>query len=414
MSNKPNAGEPESRPPGACDNPMAIEAAVRLGLSLTRQATGTETVALEQSAGRIAAEPIDAVLDQPAFDNAAMDGYAVKTSDFVGSPPYTMAFAPTPGEDAPQAARIFTGRPLPDGADAVVMQEHCDRFGSVIEFRFAPDAGNNIRRQGEDCRRGERLVESGTLLDARHIALLSAQGLTSLPVVRRVRIAHFSTGSELRQPGQPLEAGEIYNSNRFMLHALLNEPFVETTDLGAVPDVPAELSRVIREASSTSDVVLTTGGISAGDEDHLESVVAQLGGATHLVRLAIKPGKPVMMGRLASVVFVALPGNPVAAYVTFMLLARPVIDYAAGMAPRPLPVMTAQSAFTKTRRTGRTEYLPCRIIGVSDAGMPIVDAYRKAGAATLVPLARANGFAVIPSDAEKIDKGDAIRFIPLP
>ncbi len=414
MSNNSKTGKKPSRSTTTRDPAISVETAIALGLSLTGQITGTQTLPVEESVGRIAQTPVDAILDQPVFDNAAMDGFAVATSDFIGVPPYTIFLEKPPRKDAPQATRIFTGAPIPDGADAVVMQEHCNVSEETVEFRSAPKLGSNIRRQGEDCLRGERLIESGTLLDARHIALLTAQGLTSVSVVRPIRVAYFSTGSELQQPGHPLSTGEIYNSNRFMLQALITEPFVEAIDLGAVPDVPEDLSRVIREASRLADVVLTTGGISAGDEDHLEPVVSQLGGTTHLLKLAIKPGKPVMVGTLGPVVFVALPGNPVAAYVTFMLLARPIIDRAAGMAPRSPRMVTVQSAFARTRRPGRTEYLPCRITGISDSGLPIVDAYRKAGAATLVPLARANGFAVIPPEAEKIDKGEAIRFIPLP
>ncbi len=415
---------PASQPEDWCSSGklVPIDIAYEKGLSLTKPVNEVETVDILNVAGRICSKTIKSPLALPPFDNSAMDGYAVRTSELRGDPPYTLPVhariaagddgsLPRDG-DRTSAVRILTGAPVPPGYDAVIMQEQCIRNADGIVLARRPGPGENIRRKGEDCASGTTTVAAGARLDARHVALLAALGLPDVQVGRRVRVACFSTGTELRQPGQTLEHGQIYNSNRFMLMAMLNEPHIELIDLGAVPDDPERLDKALRTAASRADLIMTTGGVSVGDEDHMPRLLQDAGGEIHVMKVGIKPGKPLTVGTLGGAVYVGLPGNPVAAFVNCMLMVKPMIDRLAGGEPRKPEGRPAIAAFERTRRPGRQEYLPARILHVESNGTPVIEGFKKAGSATLVPLAEAHGLAVIPAECAAVSHGDLLKFIP--
>lgn len=401
---------------------IPLEAALSRALALVEAVRETEAVPLAEACGRIAAAAVASPGPLPMFDNSAMDGYAVRTTDCQGQPPFRLRVAgrmaagdacipPAAGKGV--AIRILTGAMVPPDFDAVVMQEECRRDGDIVLVGRRPPPGNNIRRAGEDTPEGREIVAAGTLLDARHVAVLAATGLATVAVRRAVHVALFSTGTELRQPGESVAPGQIYDSNGAMLRALLRQPFIRLHDLGAVGDEPARLARTLRQAVGLADVILTTGGVSVGDEDHMHRLVVEAGGTLDVMKVAIKPGKPVTVGRLGPALYLGLPGNPVSAFVTFALLGRTVIGRRAGHAVRPALAQVAVCEEEVVRSTGRQEYLPVRIAGITDAGLPMVRMLTPAGSAMLARLAGADGLVVIPAQQERIRSGEQVAFIPI-
>jgi len=403
---------------------VPIDIAFEKGLALAKPVAESESLPLMQVTGRVLADTITTPIPLPPFDNAAMDGYGMRTTDLEGDPPYTLAVEQRvaagddgilPAELAPGSAlRILTGAPVPQGINAVVMQEHCTKRGQSIELARRPVPGENIRRQGEDCRQGRKIIAKNTLIDSRHTALLAAIGMPVVNVHRRVRVAFFSTGSELRQPGQSLAAGQIYNSNRFMLASQLQAPHIDWLDLGAVPDEPEQLGDALDKAARFADLVMTTGGVSVGDEDHMPHLVRQAGGEIHVMKVAIKPGKPLMIGTIGKTIYIGLPGNPVAAFVNCLLIVDPIIRKLAGLGSRRPQMRTVTADFARARRPGRQEYIPAQIVGQSEDEPMLVKAFQKAGSATLMPLAEADGFVIIPADCAEVSPGDALKFMPFP
>ncbi|MCP5074954.1 MAG: molybdopterin molybdotransferase MoeA [Rhodobacteraceae bacterium] len=418
----PALQEPEPKISDGSTGLLPIDIAYQKGLALARTLVETETVGLMEATGRVCAGTHSSSIALPSFDNSAMDGFAVRTCDLIGAPPFTLPItarivagddgALSPGTNKTSAVRIFTGAPIPDGYNAVVMQEYCVTTGTMVELDRLPIPGQNIRRRGEDCATGVPVLADGTLIDARSIALLSALGVASIEVRRRVRVAFFSTGTELRQPGEDLEPGQIYNSNRYMLASQLHAPHIELIDLGAVPDDPRQLEEVLTSASDQADVVITTGGVSVGDEDDMPRLLKAAGGEIHVMKVAIKPGKPLTVGTLRGAIYIGLPGNPVAAYVNTMLMARPIIDKLSGTSPRRPAGRKVIASFERQRRSRRQEYLPARIISTDSAGTSIVEGFSKAGSATLLPLVQADGFVVLPPDCAAVNSGDQLEFIP--
>lgn len=401
---------------------IPLEAALSRALALVEAVRETETVPLAEACGRITAAAVTSPWPLPMFDNSAMDGYAVRTADCQGQPPFRLRVAgrmaagdacipPPAGEGV--AIRILTGAMVPPGFDAVVMQEECRRDGDLVLVGRRPPPGSNVRRAGEDIRRGGEIIAAGTLLDARHAAILAAAGFAAVAVRRSVRIALFSTGTELRQPGEALAPGQIYNSNGVMLRALLRQPFIRLHDLGAVGDDPLRLERTLRRAADVADVIVTTGGVSVGDEDHMHRLVLDAGGTLDVMRVAIKPGKPVTVGRLGPALYLGLPGNPVSAFVTFALLGRAIIGRRAGQVVPPPAAQVAVCEDEVTRSTGRQEYLPVRIAGATDAGLLRVRMLTPAGSAMLARLAGADGLVVVPAQQAKIHSGEQVAFIPI-
>ncbi len=309
------------------------EALARL-LAGARPPAETEVVDTLAAGGRVLAQGQVSSLDVPPLDNSSMDGYALRCAD-VPAPGTRLRLAqriPAGSVGAPLAAgstaRIFTGAPIPPGADAVVMQELVEHHGGEVTINHVPHAGEWIRRAGEDIRAGAEILAAGSRIGPQQAGLAASVGLARLPLFRRVRVAVFFTGDELVMPGEPLPAGAIYNSNRYLLRGLLDRLGCEVTDFGIVPDKLDATRGVLREAAAGHDLIVTSGGVSVGEEDHVKPAV-QAEGALELWKIAIKPGKPLAFGRVGAegrgASFIGLPGNPVSSFVTFLLLVRPFI-----------------------------------------------------------------------------------------
>ena len=311
-----------------------------------------ERVALTESAGCFLAEKIISPLDLPAFDNSAMDGYAVRAADVRGAradSPATLKLAAkiSAGELftgellTGECARIFTGAPLPRGADAVVMQEDTRADGEVVSFLDGAATGENVRRCGEDVKRGETLAEAGDEISPGRIALLAATGFATVPVGRRASVALIATGSELREPGRPLLPGQIYESNRAMLSPLITQCGGLATVFPLVPDTLDATRTALQSGFSASDIVVTSGGVSVGELDFVKAAFESLGGELQFWKVAMRPGKPFVFGRLGEKFLFGLPGNPVSAFVTFLMLVRPAILRWQGAKNVSLPTHTA-------------------------------------------------------------------------
>ena len=406
---------------GTAQRPVAPDVAAARAVALAAAVADTEALDLIEAQGRVLAAGIVSPMAVPPFDNSAMDGYAVRTGDLAGDGPWTLAVggrvtagdgnhAAMPG--GRQALRIFTGAPVPPGFDAVVMQEYCKRDGDGITIAGKrPRAGENIRRAGEDVERGTALAARGEALSPQRLALLAGAGVGRVTLFRKVRIGLISTGSELREPGEALAPGQIYNSNRVVLRAMLARlTWAQVEDFGIVPDDRALLERKLREASQSCDVIVTTGGVSAGDEDHVAAIMRDEGTPLEVVKVAMRPGKPVKVGRLGRSVLFGLPGNPNAALVTFRQIALPAIRTVAGLHDVVPVWQPAVAGFGYAKKAGRTEFVPVRIAGRTEAGVPVVDMLGRGSSANLSAMAAADGIALLPPEDEAISPGMPLRY----
>ncbi|MEY5097486.1 MAG: hypothetical protein RJA36_205 [Pseudomonadota bacterium] len=392
---------------------------------------GRETVATLEADGRVLAQDLVSALDVPAHDNSAMDGYAVRCADVAAALAAGQALSVSqriaaghagPALAPASVARIFTGAPVPAGADAVIMQEEgeaaSDEQGrSSVRFALAPQPGQWIRRQGEDVRKGATVLPAGTRLGPAELGLAASMGFASLEVRPRVRVALFSTGDELVMPGEippeRMAPGAIYNSNRFFLRALLQRLGCEVSDLGIVPDRREATVAALRSAAESHDLILTSGGVSVGEEDHIKPAVQQLGGLD-LWQIAIKPGKPFAHGWIArangaSCHFIGLPGNPVSSFVTFLLLVRPFLLRLQGVEvgdglPQSIP-MRADFAIAKADR--RREFLRVRR---NDQGG--LDLFANQSSGVLTSVVWGDGLVDLAAGST-VARGDTVPFIPL-
>lgn len=390
----------------------AVEDARQQLLDNAEPVTGSERLPLQQAGQRIVAEDVYSSLQVPGFDNSAMDGYAVRCAD-LGRGPLPVSQRIAAGQaaqplHAASAARIFTGAPLPPGADAVVMQEQCtvSADGSV-EIMAAVLPGQNIRRAGEDIASGARLLAAGTRLRAQELGLLASIGVASVSVRRRPRVAIFFTGDELVEPGQALATGQIYNSNRYMVLALLQQAGCTVTDLGIVPDVLELTRQTLRQAASDHDLVLTCGGVSVGEEDHVKAAV-EAEGALRLWQIAIKPGKPLAWGRVATTHFIGLPGNPVSSLVTFKVLVEPFVRRLAGDSSRS-ETLSVKAGFDWPRPDKRREYLRVRL--EQHQGQTVAVAFASQGSAVLTSCSFADGLLEV-APGQAFSSGDVLPFHP--
>ncbi len=394
---------------------LTVEAAQAHAALIVERPVGAETVALASLSGRVSAADVASPTPLPPFDHSAMDGYALGSLDPEHRVLARLAAGAAGVRDAlkpGEAARVMTGAPLPPGTVAVAMQERVRRSGGRISLESAPAEGANIRREGEDVRVGDVIVPAGVRLDARHVAILAAAGVTEASVRRRVVVGLMSTGDELVRPGRAIGPGLIHDANRPMLAALLAQPAIELVDLGVAPDDRAELARLVAEASDRCDLVVTSGATSVGEEDHLAAAVLAAGGSLELARVAMKPGKPVVAGRAGKAVLIGLPGNPFAALVAWLLVGRSALERLAGLEPKPLTPLAAVAAFSQRGPGGRTEFAPARVVGSDEGGLPRVEKLGRGGSARLAPLIAADGLAVIPAGVDGVRQGDRIGFLP--
>ena len=338
---------------------LKLEDALARILAEVAPVSGTETIPLPEALGRILAADVVSQIDVPAHTNSAMDGYALRGDDLLSDADTRLdvigvAAAGRPFDGvvaAGKCVRILTGAPLPEGADTVVMQEHCEGTETSVRVLKLPALGANIRRRGQDIGSGQCVLGAGQRLRPQDLGLAASLGCASLPVYRRLRVAILSTGDELVEPGQQAGPGQIYNSNRFTMMGQLSAWGFEVVDIGVARDRPAAVREHITQAAQQADVVITSGGVSVGEEDHVKSVVEALG-SLELWRIAIKPGKP----------FIGLPGNPVSVFVTLLVVARPFLFACQGIAQRELHPVSALAGFSKPGST-REDYLRVRNAG---------------------------------------------------
>jgi len=403
------------------DNLTPLDVAIERGLALATAVPEVDTVTLTAANGRVLAYDATSPIPLPPFDNSAMDGYLVQTSDLIGEGPWTLTVtgriaAGDKGQNKPEsgtALRILTGAPVPNGFDAVVMQEDCDVQNTDITFSRKPSVGQHIRLKGGDAAKGQIVVTAGTEIGARHSGALAAIGAGTVAVRRKLRVAIFSTGSELVPPGLPLNAGQIWNSNRYMLLSLLKKDWIDVVDLGAIPDEPALLKAALIDACNTCDMVITTGGVSVGDEDHMPRLFEEAGGKMQVMKVAIKPGKPIAFGTLGRAIFIGLPGNPVSAFVTWTVIGAAILEKRAGFSPRNGGTMLVRSASNVKRRAGRIEFRPASYVDDPTSGTTEVKLLSPEFSGRAALLSMADGLAVIPADSQSVAKGDTLEFIPL-
>ena len=374
-----------------------------------------ERVPILGARGRILAAAIEAAMDVPPLDNSAMDGYAVSARDTAGAEVtlhVSQRIAAGQIGDplrAGEAARIFTGAPMPAGADAVVMQEHCRVSGDRVTILQAVEPGKNLRRAGEDIKTGATLFEAGHRLRSQDIGLIASLGIAEVTLTRRLRIALMTTGDELVQPGTELKPGQIYNSNFYSLSSLLQAFDAEVIDLGVVGDDFESTRQALAAAAKSVDCIISTGGVSVGEEDHVKAAVAAEG-TLELWKLAIKPGKPLAAGKVRGTQFFGLPGNPVSAIITFLLVVRPCLLRMSGCDSLVPASFFLPAAFARPESGQRQEYLRVTVQTGEDCKQSLLP-FNNQGSGVGSSLSGADGLAIIPAYTS-VAVGDSLEYIP--
>jgi molybdopterin molybdotransferase len=373
-----------------------------------------EDIDLRDALGRVLAEPLSAPFDVPAWDNSAMDGYALRVADLPaegGALPLAgriaagdAALQPLP---AGHAVRIFTGAPLPPGADTVVAQEACRVEGERVWFP-ALQGGENVRRRGEELVAGTPVLEAGRKLRAQELGLLASFGQARVRVYRRLRVAVLSSGDELREPGENLEPGQLYNANRYSLLGVLRSLGCEVNDLPVMPDDLAQTRDALARAAAEHDVLVSSGGVSVGEEDHLKQAVTSLG-ELHLWRLAIQPGKPLAFGHVQGTPWIGLPGNPAAALITALVVARPFLLRAQGCAKVLPQALRLPAGFAWRKANGRRQYLRARL-EAQDGALRVI-LHPRQGSAMLTSASWADGLALVDC-GRTLEAGETLEYLP--
>ncbi|MBW8371742.1 MAG: molybdopterin molybdotransferase MoeA [Thiobacillus sp.] len=380
-------------------------------LERARGVTASKTVPVANALGRVLAAPQTSAITVPPLDNSAMDGYAVRVADVVVAgvrlPVSQRILAGTVGTTLQPgtAARIFTGAPVPPGADAVLMQEYCGTEGDEVIIHALPRQGENIRRAGEDIQAGAQILAAGTRLGAAEMGLAASVGLAELPVFKRLKVACFFTGDELVTPGAPLQPGQIYNSNRYTLTGLVNGLGCELIDLGIVPDTLEATEAALTQAAGLADVVITSGGVSVGEADYVKAAVEKLG-RVEMWKVAMKPGKPLVYGRVGDADFIGLPGNPVSVFVTFCLFVRPFLLKRMGVADVLYRAFAVQADFAWRKPGARREFLRARLQTNGKLAL-----FPNQSSGVLTSCAWSDGLVDLVV-GQTIQPGDWVRFIP--
>ncbi|MDH5352860.1 MAG: molybdopterin molybdotransferase MoeA [Gammaproteobacteria bacterium] len=403
-----------------CDTPeiplLAYDAALDELISHLSTVPGVSQKPLMQALGEVLAETQQASINVPSVDNSAMDGYAFNTADLASAgatilPVSQRIAAGFTGAKlaAGTAARIFTGAPIPEAANTVIMQEQVELENNTISFHTRPEAGNNIRPAGNDIKAGHTILQKGTRLRAQDIGLAASVGLQSLPVFDKIRVGMFFTGDELVEPGQALAEGQIYDSNRYTLYGLLKSLGCDIVDLGLVGDTLEATKKAMLEASAKADLVVTCGGVSVGEEDHVRIAIEQLG-QLHLWRLRIKPGKPLAFGQINHTAFIGLPGNPVSVFATFCLFVCPLIKTLQGrnwQKPVGIPVV---AGFDWPKPDSRREFLRARL-EPDEEGRLVARIYPNQDSGVLTSTVWGQGFVEI-AEGRTLKAGDKVDYLP--
>lgn len=405
---------------------MAADTALAMLLERVHPVVDSETVPLRAAAGRIAAADVVAARDVPPHDNSAVDGFAVYFDDLSTERDTTLPVAGRAAAGHPltqpqqrgQAVRIFTGAPMPagddGGPDTVLMQEDCTLArgadGEQVVIPLGIRQGANRRLRGEDVRAGETVLTAGQRLRPQEIGLAASIGLTALSVFRPLRVAILSTGDEVFDPGADLPTGGIYDANRYALLALLDGLGCEVTDLGIVPDDRDAISAVLSGGAADHDALISSAGMSVGEEDHLSGAVAALG-QLHFWKLAIKPGRPVALGQIGGAAFIGLPGNPAAMMVTFLRVARPALLRLAGATDIEPHLYKVRAGFDHKKKPARREYVRVRLATGED-GQLVAHKFPRDGAGILTSLVEADGLVELSEDTTQLTVGTMVDFLP--
>ncbi len=399
---------------------LNVDLAFRKLAALVAPVAEIEDVALADAVGRVSAADVPAPIDLPPFDSSAMDGFAVNAEglDFDGPKCFEVIDRSLAGRPASKAIegsataiRVFTGAVMPKGSNAVVLQEDVDIDGDIAQTEVRVQTEQNVRRRGQDVSRGDLICKSGTHLTAYRLTWLAACGVETARVKRCVRVAVFSTGDELADAGAPLAEGQIYDSNRFALLTLLREKAVYTMDMGCLPDRPGEIRDALVRAAARADILVTSGGVSVGSADYVKSVVEDIGNLDFW-SIALKPGKPLAVGRIGDALFFGLPGNPVSTIVTYLLFVAPAIDLMGGLQLAPPMMLPAALDGDIKHSRGRREYV--RGILRTEAGDLRVAATGDQSSNRLATFADANCLIVVDDDRGDLHQGDPVSTIVLP
>ena len=401
---------------------LTVDDVERLITERVSAVTETETIGLTVALGRVLAADLIAGIDLPSFDNSAVDGYAVAHSALNASGETRLVIAgrilaghgPSREFKLGEAVRIFTGAPMPVGADTVFMQEDVRVEANDVVVPSGLKFGANRRLKGEDVKAGQAVLPAGCRFGPQHIAMASAVGETHVTVRRRVRVALFSTGDEIVAPGMPLKGAAVYDANRPLLAAMAQKLGADVSDLGILADDEVTLSEALKRAAAHHDLVVTSGGVSTGEADYVRTAVEKIGNLVFW-RTAIKPGRPVAMGVLPglaghSAAFVGLPGNPVAAFVTFARIVRPLALRLSGALPEPLLAFPVRAAFAYRKKSGRREYVRVSLHRAAD-GVIEARKFAQDGAGVISSMTATDGLVELPEDMTSIDAGATVGFL---
>jgi molybdopterin molybdotransferase len=404
----------EGREPSA----LSVEEARSRIFKAVSPVRARERLPLRSALGRTLAQTVTSGADVPAHTNSAMDGFALRGADLDAQGSSSLSLTgealaghPFGGRVGPgECVRIMTGAPLPEGADTVVMREVTEETDDRVRIVPGQRPGQNVRQAGEDIARGETVLGPGRVLTPADLGMLASLGVAEVEVLRRPRIAFFSTGDELRSLGEPLAEGELYDSNRYSLYGMLARQGMEIRDLGVVRDDPDALREAFLEAADGSDALITSGGVSVGDADHVKSVLQTVGQADFW-KIAMKPGRPLTFGRLGDALFFGLPGNPVAVMVTFYQFLQPALERLAGRDLPSPPSLQARCTEHLRKRPGRTEFLRGVLSTAYDGTLEVRRAGRQ-GSGILRSMSLANCFVVLPEEASEVSSGDSVSVQP--
>ena len=397
---------------------LPLKEALARVLAAVTPVSGSESLPIREALGRVLASDLRSTMNVPAQDNSAMDGYALRSADLPDAAPSMLrligtAFAGHPFDGrvgGGECVRIMTGAPVPEGADTVVMQERVSADGERVQVNALPAHGANVRLVGEDIRAGDVALSAGVQLQPAHIGLLASIGTAEVDVLRRPRVAFFSTGDELCEVGTLTQPGQIYDSNRYTLFGMLQRLGTEVVDLGVIRDQPDELEAGLRRAAESADLILTSGGVSVGEADYLVDIFDRLG-QIDFWSVALKPGRPTVFGMLGDALYFGLPGNPVSVMATFYQLARPAILKLSGVEPQVPILIRATSAATIKTKAGRSEFLR-GVLSRDSHGQYLVVKTGQQGSGILSSMTQANCFILVPEDAEVIEAGSQVDVQP--
>jgi molybdopterin molybdotransferase len=399
---------------------LSIDNALSIALAGAHPMVETQNVHLANSMGRVLAKSVLAQTKTPPFDNSGMDGYAVRCADLKGQGPWALPVVDRiPAGDGrlvdlpPHCAmRIFTGAPVPAGADAVIMQERVTAKAGKIGFSHLPVPGENIRLAGEDMALGATVLPIGHTMDVRSVSAAASAGAGQVSVYQKLRVALIITGDETVPAGQALHPGTIWDVNTPMMLAALNAASVNVIAVKHVQDNLADLTDLLQKYSTRADLVITTGGVSVGDEDHARNAVIGAGGKISVSGVAIKPGKPITVGAIGSAVYLGLPGNPVSAFITWTVFGMPILKKMSGASSGTGLRRHVVTDLPLAHKLGRCEFRPAKIVGYNDTGIEVVTALSTVHSARIGPLTEADGLILIPAETQTITKGSLLEFLP--